>query len=149
VSCPNISLHSLKKLIVLSLFFHFLLAFHRQFVLLFVSEEFFKRTTRIGQDLKNCFDRSCSKTKGRPASNVQWGGRSSQLETPLGNVMQTYMSPFWMSGAAGTSHAAGFSDLSGRTTRCGNSAVSQLDLNHLLQSSSTTIPQPTCTYAPA
>jgi hypothetical protein len=42
----------LKKLIVLRLFFHFLLAFHRQFVLLFLNEEFFKRTTRAGQDFK-------------------------------------------------------------------------------------------------
>src|ERR1700678_37196 len=62
----KIPLCSLKKLIVSSLFFHFLLAFHGQFVLLFLNEEFLENGAhRTG--LQFCFDRSRSKTERRRA----------------------------------------------------------------------------------
>jgi hypothetical protein len=55
-----------------------------------------------------------------------------------------------MSGAGEKFYAAGFSSFGGPAKRRVIPAISQLDLDHHhRQSSSTTIPQPTCTYAPA
>jgi hypothetical protein len=84
-------------MIVLSLFFHFLLAFHRQFVLLFLNEQFFNRTTRTGQDT-NLLWSQLSRDKAKTGLESSARDRSSQLEATLGNVMQTEMGPLRKSG---------------------------------------------------
>jgi hypothetical protein len=138
---------SLKKVIVLSHFFHFLLAFHRQFVLLFLNEEFLEGDA-AGQDSKFApaavLARHSENRRRVPKQRLL-----SKSEGPFGSVMQRQMNPIWISGYGKVSDAAGLFGSIRLATSRGISAISRHYQVHHRQSSSTTFSQPTCTYAPA
>ena len=116
------TLSSLKKLIVLSHFFHFLLAFHGQFVLLFLNEEFLRERRAPGRTpnlLRSWLSRINAQTGPERSLRV----RASQLEAPLGIVMQIQMGPLRMSGAGETSHPPGLSSSGWPAWLRGSSAV--------------------------
>jgi hypothetical protein len=134
-------------LIVLSLFFHFLLAFHRQFVLLFLNEEFLEGDA-AGQDSKFApaavLARHSENRRRVPKERLL-----SKSEGPFGSVMQRQMNPIWISGYGKVSDAAGLFGSIRLATSRGISAISRHYQVHHRQSSSTTFSQPTCTYATA